>query len=423
MATLTPTPDQTSIQGACNQANPGDTVQLPDSGFLIGENGVPLTVTKPITVTGADRAASVMVLAGNGPTGGAVQNTGGATISNLSVIPAAGVPAFSISGKGGSRLTGINYNPGMDAAVAYFAVYGGVYGCIDNCRIIGGAGNNELIFARGPLNSWQTPNSLGTDQCVLVESCLFDGPGYVCDANSNARMTVRYSTILGNMKVDGHGLASNTPPRGVRQFECYRNHWTNTQGWYVLASEMRGGTGVWFDNVADHPLGASAYFEDYGYQGLWPNFGAFQTPKNYPIRDQIGNGMDGGPREPFYAWNNLSGGKPWQRSLKTPAPAAIALYGQPFAETDIIKEGRDLFSDMSGLAVPNVGRGTTAAMHASKPTLVGQGWLATDQGQWNTLPAPNNQQGVLNVWNGAIWTPKYIPLRYPYYPLPSAVAA
>jgi hypothetical protein len=428
MANLTPTPDQTSVAGALGQAKGGDTVTLPAQAVLVGSKGTSLTVPAGVTLQGVAGTSLIMAPDGPGGTNGVIRIAGGTgtVVRNFSIIPAQNVSPFSISGASGSRISQINYNPQGASVVAYFAYYGGVYGTIDNCVITGGAGNNELVFTRGPADSWQTPNSMGTDQTVLIEDTIFGGQGYVCDANSNARMCVRYCDILGNMKVDGHGKASNTPPRGVRQFECYRNHWSDLWGWYILCSEMRGGTGVFFDNTADHPLGAAAYFEDYGYQSIWPNLGnVFMTPKNYPIPDQVGNGMDGGPREPFYAWNNFVNGKPWARSLKTPNPGAIALYqqqmGSPtatFTENDIIKEGRDFFSDMSGLPVPNVGRGTTKAMLASKPTTVGQAWLATDQGTWNSISAPNNEQGVLNLWSGTAWAPKYTPLAYPFYPTP-----
>lgn len=432
MANLTPTPDQASIAGACSQAQAGDVVIIPKGETLIGTGGSSILVDGPFTVQGADRGGSVIQLAADGPTGtsGVFKLTGGAgcIVENLTILPAPNVAPFSVAGKNGSRISKINYNPAEDAIVAYFAYYSGVYGVIDSSRIVGGAGNNELVFARGPVNSWQTPSSMGTEDAVYIESCQFDGPGYVCDANANSRMVVRYCDILGAMKVDGHGKASNSPARGVRHFECYRNHWTDIESWYMLCSEMRGGTGTFFDNIADHPLGAAAYFEDYAYQGLWPNFGdVYQTPKNYPIPDQIGSGMDGGPREPFYAWNNFVNGKPWVRALKAIAPGAIALYNQQmstppvlftagFTEDDIVKEGRDFFSDMTPGQI-NVFRGSTKAMLASKPTLVGQGWLATDQGGgWNTKPAPNNEQGTLNTWNGTTWAPKYTPYQYPFFP-------
>lgn len=432
---LTPTPDQASIAGACAQAKAGDVVILPAAPILLGKGGASILVDGPFTVQGADRAGTEIQLAPDGPTGtsGVFRITGGsgAVVENLTILPSPNVAPFAVAGQNGSRISKVNYNPAGDPVVSYFAYYGGVYGVIDGSRIVGGGGNNELVFVRGPVNSWQTPSSMGTADAVYIESCQFDGEGYLCDANSNSRMVVRFCDILSDMKVDGHGKASNSPPRGVRHFECYRNHWSCMKGWYVLAAEFRGGTGVFIDNVAD--LAASAaYFEDYGYQGLWPNLGnVYMTPKNYPIADQVGNGMDGGPREPFYAVNNLAGGKPWLRSLKTPAAAAIALYNQQmsapgipftagFTENSVVMEGRDLMSDMSGLPVPNCGRGTYKTMLASKPTLLGQGWWVTDQGSWNQSAAPGNVQGQLYAWNGASWALKWTPYQFPFFPLPSA---
>ena len=66
---------------------------------------------------------------------------------------------------------------------------------------------------------------------VYVEDCVFSGQGYVCDANANARFVVRFNTVTGPMKVDGHGKASNSPDsyrRKNRRFPIpkWRPRWT-----------------------------------------------------------------------------------------------------------------------------------------------------------------------------------------------------
>ena len=112
---------------------------------------------------------------------------------------------------------------------------------IDNCRLTGRAGNAELIFGRGPSNAWQTNHTLGTADNIFVEDCTFNGAGYVNDANSNARMVVRYNTITGPNQVDGHGVASITPPRIYRNIELYGTTYTTTAlAW--AANDLRGPT-------------------------------------------------------------------------------------------------------------------------------------------------------------------------------------
>ncbi|MCX6953253.1 MAG: hypothetical protein NTV51_13960 [Verrucomicrobia bacterium] len=197
-------------------------------------------------------------------------NTGGAPYSE---------PGKGISFTGGFRLTDITYVGGQGpTADAYFAfVSQGIEnGLIDNCRITGRNGSAELILGRGINNAGLLDAPFGSANNVFIEDCTFNGTGYVCDANSLASFVVRFNTINGSNKVDGHGLASNSPPRSFRSLEVYRNRWTGG-GTSATAIEIRGGTAMIFDNTSDF-AGASAagdrfFLTDYGYQGLWPNFG------------------------------------------------------------------------------------------------------------------------------------------------------
>jgi len=211
--------------------------------------------------------------------------------------------AFSASANG-FRITNIEYINRTVSVNGYF-LYSGAYGLVDNCSITGSSGSNELIFVRGPLDSWQTPSSMGGSANFFVENCEFNGAGYVIDCNSNGRCVVRYNTINGQMKIDGHGKASNTPPRGVRHMEIYNNHWTAKAGYYTTI-ELRGGTARIFNNVSDTTQ-TTWQFREYAATNTWPNFNnRCQCPGDYPIDDQIGVGMD--PKspasEPVYAWNN-----------------------------------------------------------------------------------------------------------------------
>jgi hypothetical protein len=224
-----------------------------------------------------------------------------------------------------------------------YSIYAsGVYGTISNNQFIGAMGNEEMIFVRGPTDSWQTNSSFGTKENLFIENNTFSGSGYVCDINSNGRAVVRNNLIEGNMKIDGHGKASNTPPRGVRHMEIYDNNWTSTASFWT-ALEIRGGTGVIYNNTATAPSnGASFYLTDYGYTAAWPNFGSVcQCPSDYPVDDQIGVGKDtkAAASEPLYIWNNLRSDVEWNLSWKS-VSACEATCGS-FILQDVIQEGID----------------------------------------------------------------------------------
>jgi hypothetical protein len=186
------------------------------------------------------------------------------------------LPARGIAFNGGFRLTDITYEGGSGSnAGAYFAFIspGVSNGLIDNCRITGNNGGAELILARGPTNAWQLPNTMGSASNIFVEDCTFNGRGYVCDANSNNGMVVRGCTITGENKVDGHGLASNNPARSFRSIEVYNNTWTKAGAGNWANIEIRGGTGMLFNN---NSTTGWFFLHEYAYDAApapWPNFG------------------------------------------------------------------------------------------------------------------------------------------------------
>lgn len=413
--TYTTDGSQSDVSATIATASPGDTVLIPSGSFTWGKGGVTVPVNKAIILTGSGTGATTINIASDAPTWtrGVIQISEGATVRDFTITqPGSGnTTAFSAGSHNGWRITGIAYKSAPKAG--YFC-YAGSYGLIDNCTLNGGSGSDEIIFSRGPTDSWQTASSMGTVNAVYIEDCTFNAAGYVCDFNSNARGVVRFCTINGQMKIDGHGRASNTPDRGCRQMEVYQNRWTPTSG-FAAAIELRGGTGMLFGNRAAAGWSAWFYLTEYGYLGQWPNFGSvYQTPANYPITDQIGVGMD--PKtagsEPCYVWNNLLGGKAWPRTLKSVAAGAIARYGQDFTEKDLIQANRDFFAD-SGFDGQGAGldKGTKAQMRAFKPSFPGYGWWVTDEGSWNNGAAGSGQ---LYVWSGSAWVLKYTPYTYPH---------
>ena len=329
---------QGDVQAAIANANVGDTVGVPAGTFTWGAKGSFVNVNKAIRLAGAGMDLTNINI---DPTGAGYNGvcrifSAGAVVQGMtfnSPTSRSSAAAFTVGGASGWRITNVRYN--FNSAGAYF-VYCSSYGLIDNCVINNpNAGNLELIFLRGPANSWQTPSSMGTDQAVYIEDCTFNAVGYVCDANANARVVIRNCTMtLEGLKIDGHGKASNTPPRGVRQVESYRNTWTQTSTdkfavWFT--HELRGGTGmIWGNSCADNSYFGRGLLRltDYAItSNAWGNFGyTFQTPVNYPVDDQIGVGQDPkvGGSEPMYLWNNSKAGHPAAYSF--PNGSGTALY-------------------------------------------------------------------------------------------------
>lgn len=431
---------------AIEDANPGDTITIPEGTFGWGESssGI-LSIFKSVNVVGAgiDKTIINILSTASSGTAGTIQFylDGDESFSGVTINgPATGDHSpFSVSGykaPGTWRISNVKYvQQSGDGSYFVFANTQSNAGLIDHCVVTGGAGNSELIFLRGLPNSWDTDDSLGGAGNVFVENCTFNGSGYVCDANANARMVVRYCTITGGIKVDGHGVWSNSnPARGVRHMEIYGNHWTSTaEAWPAM--EIRGGSGMIFNNVADLGPGVNGawfYLTEYGVFNNNGNFTQYQTPANYPIRDQIGRGkyatagdFTTATSQPLYAWNNLKGGAQWPFSYKAIPQQAFDVYGSTFGWEDIVKADRDYFQWSSSFdGTTGIGVGTAAQMHAITPVKTGVGYWVTDEGEWNSLnPGPD---GRLYVWNGSAWVLKYTPYTYPHplvLPAPTPPAA
>lgn len=283
-----------------NQSVPGDIIVLPAGTATWGNSSRPnqgvIYIITNVTVIGQGDS-TVITLDNTGKTyaNGVIAVWSAATFARMKIVgsnvnpvtafqvspftvptnasDAYAAPAAGVVFNGGFRLTDITYVGGTSDGYFAYISSGVNYGIIDNCRISGGTGSAELIFGRGPTNAWQTNAPLGGANNIFIENCTFGGSGYVCDANSNANFVVRFNTINGANKADGHGLASNTPPRSVRSMEIYNNQWTGG-GISATAIEVRGGTAMIFDNTSSLAgAGDRFYLTEYGYQSTWANFG------------------------------------------------------------------------------------------------------------------------------------------------------
>ncbi|MFP4016525.1 MAG: DUF1573 domain-containing protein, partial [Halanaerobiales bacterium] len=325
-----------------------DIIYIPAGEFTWGEDRSYININKPVTLLGSGQGETIINISteAGGYTAGTIRLNADATVKDMTIQTSESGnsgTAFSTS-VDGFRISGIEYINRTQKVTGYFA-YVGSYGLIDNCDITGNTGNNELIFARGPSDSWQTEHTIGGADNLFIEDCIFRGVGYVTDINSNGRAVVRYNKIYGPMKVDGHGKCTNSPARGVRHMEIYKNHWVYNESKTWPAIEFRGGTGVIYDNVAD-VVGNGGYLQlrDYAFVTGCATFDGCLCPEDYPIDDQIGVGKD--PKvaasHPLYLWNNKKNGE------EMPITDYIGTHcfeacGEEFTLDDFIKEGRDYY--------------------------------------------------------------------------------
>ena len=401
---------QADVQAAIDSSRNGNTVLIPPGNCVWGDwvNGSnAVVVAKAIKLVGSGQNLTFINISTSAPTynNGVVQIYAAAVVAGFTINQSGAngstTSAFSGGGVNGWRITNVTYNnPNNNAG--YF-VYAGTYGVIDSNLINAGGGSDELIFSRGPVDSWQTPNSIGGADNLFIEDNVFNNPGYVSDCNSNSRCVIRFNTITGSMKIDGHGKASNSPPRGVRHMEVYDNVWTNDTN---AAIEIRGGGGRVFGNTAY--ISSWFFLTDYAASAAWPNFNnTIQTPADYPIDDQIGVGMDPkvGGSEPMYLWSNRKNvNQLWDIGLSYTVPYSTM--------SQIIATDRDYFNESTTFnGSTGVGVGTLAQMNAITPTTNGVGFWVTNQGKWNLKSY--GYDGELYVWNGSSWNLNYVPYPYP----------
>lgn len=437
-----------SVNSAIANASPGDIVNVPAGSFTWGASGTYVSVDKAIILKGAGIDTTIIHLSpsagiwGNGT----IRISAAGVVKGFTVLaPTSGNNAtpFSTSGTGyiGWRITNVKYD-GTGSHFSYFAYVGGNYGLIDNCQIIGGGGTNELIFMRGPTDSWTTAKSMGTANALYIEDCTYSGRGYLTDINANGRAVIRFNTITGPMQADCHMIETadqgDGTHHGARQMEVYGNHWT-LMGGYWTAFDITGGTGVIFDNSKDHSQSELPWMGLYEYgvrsaSGFWSTQTQFPliaahnyiTPTWYPVPEQIGMGTypQSSGQEPMYLINNTGpGGVDWPITQGEIPSGAITQYqtetsngSATFTMDDIIKADRDYFKQTVGSTFngsSGVGRGTKAQMLAITPTKTGAGFWVTDEGSWNTA-LPANTSGQLYVWNASAWVLKYTPYTYPH---------
>jgi hypothetical protein len=348
----TPSCELVDLKTAIGQVEAGDTIQLPTGTCTWGTGGDYASVNKAITIAGNGRTNTVITLSSTGGiwTSGVLRISAAATIKSMTATSATtGQHGSFIAAQAANfRITDIAYaSLTTEESKAYF-IYADSYGLIDNCTVSAVHGWSEPIFVRGPSDSWQTDNSVGTENNLFIENCIFSGVGYP-DFNDNARVVFRYNTINDSIKVDAHGRCSNGT-RGARHYEIYNNLWTGTS-YFWTAMELRGGSGIVANNKKNSTLVGyvNIVLTDYAAQqsGCSGYPGVYACPTDYPLIDQIGVGKDpkSAHSEPLYIWGNLRGDNtPWTggpTSAMGPAEAEAQCGVGAFDGTSFIHVGSD----------------------------------------------------------------------------------
>lgn len=451
---------QYQVYSALRVATSGDRVDVPAGSFSWGSGAASMTIPAGVTLQGAGMGSTIITMVSGAPAG---YGSGLILLNNNSVAKGleingntARCVAFTQASSSAVdwRISYCKFTPGTSSDEAYL-LYNSFTECacrglIDNCYVTLMYGQSETIFTRGPATAWDSASGVGDLNAIYVENCTFAGSagGYVCDANANGSIVVRFCTITGPIKIDGHGLTTNTPNQGYRRIEAYNNTWTYSGGsWHAM--ELRGGTNYIFNNTGAGGAG-KIQITDYSITGAYAAFGSqFMTPNNYPIGYQAGSGArvtktatqitagmmcrivtPNSPSftsigaadnnvgtqfvatgtttgsgtvtttpatEPNYIWGNINNGSSWPRTVGDAAAGAQTLYGSYFSDREIIQKDRDVFAStgFDGTYTfdgsKGVGTGTAAAMAAIASNgitkLVGAGFWVTDEGSWNTEDA------------------------------------
>lgn len=270
------------------------------------------------------------------------------------------------------------------------------YGLVDHCVFENTA---QPLAANGDTNAaWERPLTLGTENAVYVEDCLFirDDGNAAIDAHDGGRFVFRYNTLY-NAHVHAHGCCNTT--RGVFSFEIYENTIIVDERmvgdptmWAGVA--MRGGTGVIFNNEMIgpfyHPILVVNYRtcheathdacqEEFDRCDGDSQYDGNEDSTGYPCRDQIGRSTDTGqftPQalEPLYQWNNTLNGNPVVVEIND-----ISSYFtcENPSMRDHIKSGRDYFDETERPGYqPYV---YPHPLNQSGPTCQNQGYLCCDE--------------------------------------------
>jgi hypothetical protein len=374
-ATLTTDGSAADVQAKINQAQPGDTVTIPNGKFAWNQQ---VSLNKAIHLIGS---ASSDVIAGlSGALSITFTGSGTIEVSRLNFSEG----SFAVDYQGLVNIDGNSTGQPANQGVLLFhdcaftvtqngedcileRTNGGVF---YNLTFFSNYNDNVGIYVKNSLGStqpgdpWQTPSTMGTSDSTglantYVEDCTFNGLFLqAINIDDNARVVVRHNTF-NDSAIGSHG--QETSPWGLRHFEVYQNSFVfhtsggpyplNLNYWF----EVRGGTGVIFGNtmpdIASQNWGSKPSINLYD-MNIQRSNDWIGCQTRYPSARQIGQTYVGGSgyiytgasvdgtgygTDPLCIWSNTGGA-----NAQNPA---IADYpdncGNGQLATNYIKLGRD----------------------------------------------------------------------------------
>jgi hypothetical protein len=356
------------VSAAMGSAADGDTISVPAGSCTWNAT---LTVSKGVSIVGR----------GNGTTTADTQLVGGRftiTTPNGKSVRVSGV---RLSGTTGFNIIGATKSFRIDHV--YFSQPQGAtedrviwIECAASDYCAGVIDHNTFDQSRGSINihireqagagnnSWNRPLDLGGPDAIYIEDNTFTRPANTydiegaaaTDCDGGGRMVFRHNTMRNAWFMMHDSIIVGT--RGCRKWEVYENSWVTTSSELATSGqfaqiEVRGGTGVVFNNTFAASSGADIYYSNYRAGGETSGAPWSQTcqnsgtsraclgsrtsnpttctsdancggvtgscvkidgsggsglPTNYPCRDQMGTG-DGNPQtiKPALFWNNKAG--------------------------------------------------------------------------------------------------------------------
>ena len=345
--------ERATVQAAIDMAADDDTVVCPAGTWDWGNT--PLTISgKTLTLTGAMGGGTVVTLNWNGSAPLAVVTTTNTFTRVTQFAFVAGTDTASglgnmidVTGSGTAfRLDHLTLDPITRRGI----VVAQAHGVIDHCMFVGAASGSPQgvsIFGnravgggdtRTGSSEWQLPPQLGTAHAVFVEDNTFTwstGGDSFYDAYGGARFVIRYNRI--HEIAGGHHGNDSGEYRSPHSYEIYNNTWSRSGSAFWTVVNNRGGTGVYFDNVATGLFNGSLVLQNYRSTASYGTAGTCDgaNPRDgnldatgWPCQDQIGRTTDtdgDGVQDsmPLMQWGNTLNGSAWIPTIAAGAESHI----------------------------------------------------------------------------------------------------
>ena len=382
---------QADVSSAVGSAADGDTIRIPAGSCTWNAT---LNVSKGVSIVGA----------GNGATTADTQLVGGRFTISTPTGKSVRVSGVRLSGTSGFNVIGATKQFRIDHV--YFSQPTGAtedrviwIECAASDYCAGVIDHNTFDQSRGSINihireqagngnnSWNRPLDLGGSDAIYIEDNLFTRPANTydiegaaaTDCDGGGRMVFRHNTMRNAWFMMHDSIIVGT--RGCRKWEVYDNSWVTTSQELATSGqfaqlEVRGGTGVVYNNSFATSSGADIYYSNYRSGGQTSGAPWGQTcqasgtaraclasrtsapasctsdsncggaagscvkidgpggsglPTNYPCRDQMGTG-DGNPQTitPALFWNNHVGSTQVRLSEGEHNDSAYLVEGRDF---------------------------------------------------------------------------------------------